>query len=151
MACCRHINCSAALLFSIPSQHLGTGMMQSRLPSKQRGVTALGWMVILALIGFFVLLGLKIIPIYMDHYRIKAVMESLTNEPLLIERGPPQIRQLIERRLKINYVWGFDKNNVKIVKNNSGYNVRTKFESRENLFGNLDVVVRFDHAVTLTR
>ncbi|MCB1865872.1 MAG: DUF4845 domain-containing protein [Chromatiales bacterium] len=116
---------------------------------RQRGVTALGWLVILFLIGFFVLLGLKIIPIYMDHYRIKEVMESLKDEPLQLDRGSDEIRKLMEKRLKINYVWDLKREDVKIVKTRTGYDVTVDIDSRENIFGNLDVAVRLNHTVSV--
>ena len=40
------------------------------LLAKQRGMTGLGWLTVLALIGFFSLMILKLAPIYLDHYSV---------------------------------------------------------------------------------
>lgn len=41
------------------------------LPHRQRGMTFIGWLIVLGLIGFFTLLFLNIIPIYLEYFKIK--------------------------------------------------------------------------------
>jgi Tfp pilus assembly protein PilE len=45
--------------------------------NRQKGMTAIGWLIVLALIGFFVLLTLKMLPSYLEYYKIVSTLDSL--------------------------------------------------------------------------
>ena len=54
------------------------------LPLKrQQGLTLISLVFILGLIGFFVMLTLKIVPIYLDHGKVKSALEALKATPEL--------------------------------------------------------------------
>lgn len=117
----------------------------------QSGVTGLGWLVILSVIGFFIFLGLKAVPLYIDHYRVSAVLESLREEPKGTYRSKKDVTKLMMKRLKINYVWNFDPKSIKVTNSKGGYDVHVKFEARENLFGPMDLAMRFDDKVSVVK
>ncbi len=48
--------------------------MQSK--THQRGMTGIGWMIVLALIGFFVLLALRMVPAYLDYFKVVSTLEA---------------------------------------------------------------------------
>ena len=50
-------------------------------PQRQQGVTFIGWIVILAIVGFFVLLGLRLGPVYLENFSVKQALASLENDP----------------------------------------------------------------------
>ena len=52
--------------------------MRSR--THQRGMTAIGWLIVLAMIGFFVLLALRMVPAYLDYYKVVSTLEGLESE-----------------------------------------------------------------------
>ena len=116
---------------------------------RQQGMTGLGWLVVLALIGFFSLLTIKIAPIYMEHYSVKTVLLSLEKEPLITKKSPGEVRKLIHRRLKVNGVYKMDPDAIKITKKSGVMNVDISYENREHMAGNVDVVVSFSQQVEL--
>jgi hypothetical protein len=99
---------------------------------RQKGVTAIGWLIILGLIGFFTLLTLKMAPAYMEYYKVVSSLESLEEEPGL--QTPADIRRLLNRRFNISYVESINEH-----------------ESREHLFGNVYVVMAFNKQVQVRR
>lgn len=120
-----------------------------KLARRQLGVTGLGWLTILALIGFFSLLIIKLVPIYMEHYSVKTVLESLRNEPLITKKTPAEVRKLIERRLKVNGVYNMSKEAVSIKKASGVLLVDITYEVQKNMAGNIDVLVSFSDKVEL--
>ena len=58
---------------------------------KQQGMTLTGWLVVIAIGLFFALSGLKIIPVYLENFTVKDVVESLKNEPLITKKSTSQV------------------------------------------------------------
>jgi hypothetical protein len=116
---------------------------------KQKGVTAIGWLIILGLIGFFTLLTLKMVPAYMEYYKVVSSLESLEEEPGL--QTPADIRRLLNRRFNISYVESINEHDVIIRSAGPLFRVTAKYESREHLFGNVYVVMAFNKQVQVRR
>jgi hypothetical protein len=116
---------------------------------RQNGMTGLGWLTVLALIGFFSLLTIKLVPIYLEHYSIKTILLSLKEEPLITKKSPQEIRTLLKRRLKVNGVYDLDKNAITIKKSTGVLKVDITYEIRKNMAGNIDVLVHFSDNVEM--
>jgi hypothetical protein len=114
---------------------------------RQKGMTGAGWLIVLALIGFFALLVLKMLPSYMEYYKIVSTLESLEEESGL--ETPLDIRKLIERRFDISYVNTIQPRDVIIRSSGQNYRVQAKYESRKHLFANVYVVMLFEKQVTV--
>ena len=77
----------------------------NKLASKQKGASITSWIVIIAIALFFALLGIKLIPSYLEFYSIKGVMESIQSEPKWKTAPPKQIRHIFNKRIDINGVY----------------------------------------------
>jgi hypothetical protein len=108
---------------------------------RQNGMTAIGWLIVLALIGFFVLLTLRMLPSYLEYYKIVSTLDSLEKEPGLDK--PAAIRRLIDRRFNISYVDVIQPNDVMIKPVGPNFRVIADYESRKHIFANVDVVMSF--------
>ena len=115
---------------------------------RQAGVTAIGWMIILALIGFFVLLTLKMLPSYLEYLKVSSSLETLEKETL---SSPAEIRDLLERRFDISYVYTVTPKQVKIKNAGKYFDVSATYDSRVHLFANVDVLMSFDKRVKVAR
>lgn len=116
---------------------------------RQAGMTGLGWLIVLALIGFFAMLGMKIGPIYLEDFSVKSTLESLKTEPLITKKSPAEVRDLIKRRFNINYVTVVKMDQIKIKKEGGILKVSVEYEVRKPMVGNLDVVAAFNHAIEI--
>jgi hypothetical protein len=113
--------------------------------SQQKGMTGIGWLIVLALIGFFVLLTLRMVPSYLEYYKVVSTLESLAKETGF--ETPTEIRNLLERRFDISYVNTITHKDVLIRAAGQYYSVRAKYDARQHLFGNVSVVMSFDKQV----
>lgn len=117
--------------------------------TRQQGMTGIGWMLVMALIGFFVLLGLRMVPVYMEYYKVVSTLEGFEEEPGF--SSPGEIRKLAERRFDISYVSVITPKDLTIKPKGDKYTVQAKYTAREHLFFNVSVLMEFDKTVTVDR
>jgi Domain of unknown function (DUF4845) len=113
---------------------------------RQNGMTAVGWLIVLALIGFFVLLTLRMLPSYLEYYKVASSLDSLEKETL---DSPVAIRKLLERRFDISYVESITPKDVIIKPVGPNFRVIADYESRKHIFANVDVLMSFYKEVTV--
>jgi len=116
---------------------------------RQKGMTGTGWLVVLALIGFFAMLVLKIGPIYMTHYSVKTVLASLEEEPLITKKTAIEIKKMVQKRLKVNGVYDMDSKAIKVRKSGGVMTVDITYQEQESMVGHLDILVSFSDQVEL--
>ena len=116
-------------------------------PIRQRGMTTIGLVLVLALVAFFVLLGLKLYPIYYDSFKVGAALDSLKGDPTLTSKTPAEVVDRLMKRLSIDNVDHVEKSDVTVEKTGKGIHISVEYEARKNIVGNVDVVVSFSKAV----
>lgn len=116
---------------------------------RQQGMTGTGWLVVLALIGFFSLLGMKLVPIYLEHYSVRTVLESLESEPLITQKSVGEIKKMVKRRLKVNGVYDVGEKGLKVKRVSGVTKVEMTYTVREHMMANVDILVSFSDQVEL--
>lgn len=117
----------------------------------QGGMTLLGFLLVLVVVGFAAFIGMRLFPMYQEYYSVKTALKGLATEPGVSDMDPAKIQDLFFRRLYINYSENVKPANIKIERMDGGWNMRVSYEVRRELVGNLDVVGKFDTAQPLTR
>ena len=116
----------------------------------QSGITLLGFILILAVVGIFVYVGMKVIPMYSEFYSVKQSLKGLSLEPGIENASPDKIRNLFFRRLYVNYSENVQPDDVKVQRMEGGWKMTVKYEVRRPLISNLDVVGNFEAEQALT-
>lgn len=117
----------------------------------QRGMTLIGFLLVLAVVGVFVYMGMKLIPMYSEYYAVKQALSGLASDPGIADRSPAQIRDLFFRRLYVSYADNIKSEHVKIVRKDQGFEMTVKYEVRKPLIYNLDVVGNFEAVKEMRR
>lgn len=112
---------------------------------KQKGITVLGALVTLAVVGFFITAGLKVGPLYLDNSFVEAAMDSLAEENIHTMTDS-QVRRKLADFFDINNVRDIDMKDIKIEREKTRTLVSLNYEKRVNFMANLDVVVRFNNS-----
>lgn len=115
----------------------------------QHGMTAIGWLLVLVMIGFFVLLGLRMVPAYLDYYKVVSTMDALEEESGF--SNPGEIRRLLERRFDVSYVDAITPQEVEIKSKGNIYIVTAAYEKSEHIMGNVYVVMDFEKTIEVKR
>lgn len=113
----------------------------------QKGMTAIGWLLVLGLIAFFTLITLRLVPAYMEFGKVTSVLESLKNEPGITGKTRSEIIRMVSKRFDVNDVYNVDPKLVEVKKDKGVLQVSINYERREHLVGNVDVVATFDKQV----
>lgn len=120
-----------------------------KLAHKQRGITAIGVIIIFGLIGFFVLIGLTLAPIYLENFDVGSHVKSLESEPNIANMNDAQIVDTLMKRFNIDNVDNVAEENVAIDETTDGLKVTVGYEVRSKVFGNVDVVVSFTEVANI--
>ena len=120
-----------------------------RSMTRQKGMTAIGWLIVLALIGFFVLLTLRMVPAYLEYQKVASSLSSIEKESGF--SSPGEIRRLLERRFDINYVTAITVQDVVIKPSGNGFSVTASYEASEHIVGNVYVVMDFEKQVLVKK
>lgn len=111
----------------------------------QKGLSFLGWMVVLAVVAFFASMTFKMLPHYMDYMSLEKIITSVETEASRDIRTVGDFYGHVSRGLEVNGIRDFDlKDSLEIKVENNEFRVHLKYERREPLIQNLDLVARFD-------
>lgn len=116
-------------------------------PKRQQGLTLISLVFLLGLIGFFVLLTLKIVPIYLDHGKVVSALEALKASPDLETKSEFEIRDSLNKRFNINYVYDVKQDDIKVIKHGNYVKVDIEYETVVKLAGNLSVLAEFHDTI----
>jgi hypothetical protein len=126
-----------------------SSMKQSLGNHRQRGMTMLSWLFVLGIAVFFVLIGIKMVPTYLENYSVRQVLANMENDRTLRGGTQTAIRDSFFKRLKINSVYEFDKRWIKISKQKEGNLVEVDYEIRKPVLGNVSIVMAFSESAMI--
>jgi len=125
--------------------------------NRQYGIGFLGWTTILGVLAFFVLIGLRLFPLYGEKLTVLAAMDSVANRPDIKTMTSKQIRTSLRKNIEISSnSERFSnekllKNLVKIEtdKKTKKKYIRVIYEGRNKFVKDLEFALLFDHKVEL--
>ncbi|MBB3274801.1 MULTISPECIES: DUF4845 domain-containing protein [Pseudoxanthomonas] len=117
----------------------------------QSGITLIGFLVVLAVVGFAAFIAMKLFPMYQEYYSVRTAMRGLAAEPGIADMDPQRIQDKFFRHLAIDYTENVKPANVNFERTDGGWLMKVNYEVRRSMVGNLDVVGKFDTTEELTR
>lgn len=112
---------------------------------KQKGMSVLGWLLILAVVAFLASTAFKVIPHYLDFFSLEKIITSVETEKALEIRTIPDFYSHVSKGLQVNGIRDLDlRDALTVTLENNEFQAHLKYEKREPLIENLDLVVRFD-------
>jgi predicted lipid carrier protein YhbT len=125
-------------------------MRDKRAKSKQRGASFLGWLVIVAAIAGVAVLGLRLIPHYIDYRTILSVVDALPADKVHT-MSKAEIREALKKRFLINNIRDLKVREViEIDRKRAVTLLVLNYEVREHLAFNVDLVIFFDRRIEYT-
>jgi hypothetical protein len=117
---------------------------------KQRGVTMIGWVILLIPIAIVLYAGIRVGPEYFNYYKVVTAMKETAKALESDETLSPQtIRSAIEKRFDTGYVDNPKASELEITKADGGWNVTAAYETQVPLFGNLYLLCDFNQSVKI--
>jgi len=116
---------------------------------KQRGLTLIGFIIVL---GFGLLItytGMRVIPMYLEYHALVNALNTLQATPGAKDMEPSRMRTNILNSLWVSYASNSIKREHIRISRSDGVKVRVAYEVRKPWIGNLDLVGKFERTVTL--
>ncbi len=120
----------------------------------QHGLTLIGFIMVVVLVGFFALVAMKLFPLYNDSFAITQSLKSVASQPEAEKMTERDVRRYFLRSANINGLYQFTEKNISdyLTANKVGQEPREMYmyyENRTTLFGDLDIVLVYDKTVQL--
>jgi hypothetical protein len=116
---------------------------------KQKGLSLIGFILVLSLVIFTAYIGMRIIPIYLEYYSVVSAMDGVAKERRSADWTLFDTRVSVLNRLYVSQNADTVKEKDITVVRRNGVQLRVAYEVRKPLIGNLDVVATFDRMVRL--
>ena len=111
----------------------------------------LGVITLLGLGLFFVLMGVRMAPVYLENFSVGEVLDAVAQDPASRRMSPRQLREGIMRRLGINGVYDFPSERIRFRQTRHGLHVSVDYEVRKPVVGNVSVVMSFSDSADIPR
>lgn len=109
----------------------------------QSGMTLISFVVVAAVVGFFLFIAMKLFPMYQEFFAVKSAMKGLANEMAGANESPAQIKEKFFKRLYIDYSNNVKPEHVRIENRNGGQTMYVNYEVRVPMLYNIDAVGKF--------
>ena len=123
---------------------------------KQRGIGFVGWSTILGVLAFFVLIGLKLFPLYSEKLTVITAMKGVANQPNVASMSKSEVRRLFTKNIDVqsnierfNVKGGQKLINIVTDKKTKKKYIHVAYEGRNLFVKDLTLLLVFDHKVEL--
>jgi len=116
---------------------------------QQRGVTALGWLLLLIPVALIVYAGIRLTPVYLNYMKVARTLKQVADEFAAEQINPAKVRTAIERRLDVESVSYPTVQDFVVRRDGSGWVVEIEYEDTAPLFANLSLVASFSESVPI--
>ena len=115
------------------------------LTRSQQGMSMLSWMMVLAVVAFLASAVFKMVPHYLDYMSMKKIITSVETDKAAEVRTIGDFYSHVSKGMSVNSIRDLDMEKaLKVTLENNEFRVHLKYEKREALIENLDLVARFD-------
>lgn len=115
---------------------------------RQRGMTMLGILVLVVVVGAWVYAGIRMTPKYLEFMRVAGTLEKVRDE---YDSNPGttefMLRKAVERQFDIEMVEVITSKDIEIKKDGGLFTMRAAYEDTVPLAGNVSFLLEFDKSV----
>jgi hypothetical protein len=115
--------------------------------NKQQGIGFGSLMVIIAAVLFVVILGLKLIPAYMNNMQIEHVFKEVVSDLEMINANPKDIRAAYSKRASINAI-SLSPEDVEVNKDEGHLTLSASYSVKIPAVANISLVLDFSPTAT---
>lgn len=116
------------------------------------GITLIGFLMLLGVVGFFGYLAMRLIPMYTEYMGVVKAMEQVRAEPNAANMSPEQIRRSLSLKFNTQYVSddAIPPQAIRVIRQGGGQTLSVTYERRVPFVYNLELVGTFEKSVNLS-
>lgn len=117
--------------------------------ARERGVTAVGWLILLIPFAVIIYACIRLLPVYMNYMEVARSLNELTTEYGTGGATPDSIRGSLQKRFDVEGVDYPTVKDINIVPDGHGFTVEAAYYDQAPLFAHITLQVQFDKTVIL--
>lgn len=112
--------------------------------SQQRGMSVPGMLAVAAMVGFFVMCAIRMVPRYFEYLSIREIISTVAQEYNPEEENIPDIRRRIDTMFNTNQIYDLQAKDVEVFHKEGRTYIDASYEARVPIIGIIDAVMNFD-------
>ena len=116
---------------------------------RQRGMTFLGMLIVLALCGVVGLAGVRLFPVYLNYFKVVSTLKRVASEARAGGADEGSLRNSIDRHWNIEDITALNEKDVEIKRDNGVTTLHAAYEDKVPYIANVSLSVDFDTSVTI--
>jgi len=121
--------------------------MKQLMRRPQQGVTFIGVLCILVLVGTIGYGGVRLVPVYLNYMKLARTMESAATEFKGENADLSGVRKSLDRHWAIEDITAVEQKDIEITKDDSGMQMHVAYDDSVPYIGNVSLSVHFDKTV----
>jgi hypothetical protein len=114
---------------------------------RQRGMTFIGLLCILVLVGIIGYAGLRLVPLYLNYMKVARTMDAAASEFKTDAPDAGSVLRSLERHWEIEDITGVDYKDIEVKKDDGGIVLHVAYDDAVPYIANVSLSVHFDKTV----
>jgi hypothetical protein len=136
----RHNQFKGRQQFTCPLHPLG-------MRRRQGGMTFIGVLCLLGLVGAIAYAGLRLVPLYLNYMKVVRSMEATASEFKSDNADPGAIRHALDKHWQIEDISSVESKEVEVVKDDGVVSMHVAYDDAAPYLANVSLSVHFDKTV----
>jgi hypothetical protein len=121
--------------------------MKQSMRQRQLGMTFIGLVCILVLVGAIGYAGVRLVPVYLNYMKLARTMESAASEFKGETGSLDGVRKSLDRHWAIEDITAVDQKDIEITKDDNGLQLHVAYDDAVPYIANVSLSVHFDKTV----
>ena len=121
--------------------------MKQLMRRPQQGMTFIGLLCILVLVGTIGYAGVRLVPVYLNYMKLARTMESAASEFKGETGSLDGVRKSLDRHWAIEDITAVDQKDIEITKDDNGLQLHVAYDDAVPYIANVSLSVHFDKTV----
>ena len=119
------------------------------MKQRQRGMTFLGMVTILVILGAGLYAGIRLVPVYLEFTKVARALEQVRDEHSANDTSAQMIRNSLERRWDVEDIASIGWKEVAIQKTGEGFSMSAIYEVERPFIANVYLLTKFEKTVVI--
>ncbi len=111
---------------------------------KQQGMTFIGLVLVIAAVIFLAVIGMKVVPSYIEFFSVKKIIKSISSDPKFNEMSKQDIIKSFDKGADIGYVTVIKGSDLVIEKSSTGNIISATYQVVTPIVANASVLLDFN-------
>ena len=112
--------------------------------ARQRGMSIPALLMVVAMVGFFILCSVRMVPRYFEYLSIREIVTTVAQEHNREEQSIADIRRRLDTMFNTNQIYDLKSKDVEIFHKDGRTFIDARYEARVPIMGAIEAVIVFD-------